>query len=148
MGTRPPNYDEFVTNSLQMVQSAKANYDTLRTAQAAQSGLLAQKDALEAKVRGQQKLLQEVSRIEETYDKDYLDRKRAGPRTSAFGKIGMANTQDWAIFLYFLSYGLFSAAILVYATYLSTRKIATFLFFGILMLIFGLFSLLMIRYYG
>lgn len=149
MTTPQGGYSELVANSLQMVQSAKASYDSYQAANQAQASILQTKQTLEAKLNEQTRALQELSRVESTYDKDYLDVKAAGglPKT-AFGVMGLTSTQDWVLFLYFLSFGVCSVAVLLYVTYRSTKKLQAFLFVGAFMALVGLFSTLAIRYYG
>lgn len=138
-----------VANSLQQVQTAKENYDSYQAAKQAQASILQTKQTLEGKASEQTRSLQELSRVESTFDKDYLDVKAAGglPKT-AFGVMGLTSTQDWVLFLYFLSFGLCSLAVLLYVTYRSTKKLVAFSFVGSFMTLVGLFSTLAIHYYG
>ena len=52
--------------------------------------------------------LQEFDRVEEVYDREFLDRKMNPPTIGLFSKYGLITTQDWVLAMFFLSYVAFS----------------------------------------
>ena len=51
--------------------------------------------------------LQEFDRIEEVYDREFLDRKTNPPTIGLLSKYGLITTQDWVLAMFFLSYIVF-----------------------------------------
>lgn len=52
--------------------------------------------------------LQELDRVEEVYDREFLDRKKNPTSFGLFSRYGLQTTQDWVLAYFFLSYVFFS----------------------------------------
>jgi len=57
--------------------------------------------------------LQEYDRIENAYDREFMDRKNNPVSRGFFTNMGLLTTQDWVLAFFFLSYIIFSIVIFI-----------------------------------
>jgi len=98
--------------------------------------------------REKEQILNELNRIEETYDADYLERKAAPPQRSIMTILGLKTTQDKTIALFYLAYVLFSIAFTLYIIRLSTKKIIAGSFILVILTGIGILLTLGLVNYG
>jgi Flp pilus assembly protein TadB len=67
--------------------------------------------------------IQDLDRQEETYDREFLDRKNNPPTVGLFNKMGLRTTEDWVIAYFFFSYFVFVLLCLINVLIYSTKKV-------------------------
>jgi hypothetical protein len=111
------------------------------------STLQAQKDALTADVRDLKLRMKELERVEQTYEKEYLDKKHYPANRGILYKLGLHSIQDFTIAAFIISYVFFAIVMILYATMISTSKFTTFFIMLVTMIVLGLlFGLALIRF--
>jgi hypothetical protein len=111
------------------------------------STLQAQKDALKADVRDLELRMKELERVEQTYEKEFLDKKHYPANRGFLYKLGLHSLQDFTIAAFILSYVFFAIVMILYAMMVSTSKFTTFFIMLITMIVIGLlFGLALIRF--
>ena len=130
------------------LQTTQTTFDTYIAAKTNVQPLIDQGMKIEASLRDTQHRLKELNQLDETYTQSYLDFKANPPKLDFFSRYGLRTTQDWAIALFYFSYGLFSLVILMYAFVNSVLKIYAFFFVFTLLAIFLLIFTTLLTYYG
>ena len=111
------------------------------------SDLQAQKNTLETEVRDLQLRMKELERVEQTYEKEYLDKKQHPANKGILYHIGLHTAQDFTIALFCISYLFFSCVMIMYATIFSTSKFITFFITTIVMVVIAqIFGIMLITY--
>jgi hypothetical protein len=87
------------------------------------SSYLNESDSLDKQLQKLNLQLQELTRQEETYDREFLDRKQNPPNRGIFYKVGLRTTEDWVIAYFFFSYMMFVIVLLTYVLIYSTKKV-------------------------
>ena len=87
------------------------------------SSYLPESDNLDRQIQKQNLQLQDLTRQEETYDREFLDRKQNPSNTGIFYRIGLRTTEDWVFAYFFFSYMIFVLILLLYVLRHSTKKI-------------------------
>ena len=112
------------TSAQQALATSQVLFDQLqqqRTARAGESNALSGLMAEEAKLR------QEVANIRGTadvYDREYLDTLEAGLECPGFWRRrGFRTTGDWALFFFFLAYGILFVVSFIYVLRFSSRRL-------------------------
>ena len=109
--------------------------------------LQAQKSALETEVRDLQLQMKELERVEQTYEKEYLDKKNYPADKGLFYKLGLHSVQDFTIAVFCVSYVFFAVVMILYGTMVSNTKFTTFFIMFLVMIVIGLlFGFALIRY--
>lgn len=109
--------------------------------------LQAQKSALETEVRDLQLQMKELERVEQTYEKEYLDKKNYPADKGLFYKLGLHSVQDFTIAVFCVSYVFFAVVMILYGTMVSNTKFTTFFIMFLVMIVLGLlFGFALIRY--
>ena len=112
------------------------------------SSYLPESDNLDRQIQKQNLQLQDLTRQEEIYDREFLDRKQNPSNTGIFYRIGLRTTEDWVFAYFFFSYMIFVLILLFYVLRYSTKKIyavATVTGIGIL---FGILSTFLLYRYA
>lgn len=108
--------------------------------------LQAQKDALKVDVRDLQLQMKELERVEQTYEKEYLDKKHYPANKGFLYKLGLHSVQDFTIATFLMSYLFFAIVMILYAMKISNSKFTTFFIMLISMIVLGLlFGFALIR---
>lgn len=111
------------------------------------STLQAQKDALTADVRDLELRMKELERVEQTYEKEYLDKKHYPAKKGLLYRLGLHSVQDFTIAAFCMSYLFFAIVMILYAMIVSTSKFTTFFIMLFTMIILGLlFGFALIRF--
>jgi hypothetical protein len=130
------------------LQTTQTTFDTYIAAKTNVQPLIDQGMKIEENLRETQHRLNELNQLDETYEQAYLDFKANPPKLDFFSRYGLRTTQDWAIALFYFSYGLFSIIILMYAFVNSVQKVYAFFFVFTLLAVFLLISTTLLTYYG
>jgi phage terminase large subunit-like protein len=130
------------------LQNTQTTFDTYIAAKTNVQPLIDQNLEIEGDLRDLQHRLNELNQLDDTYTQTYLDFKANPPKKSFFSGLGLRTTQDWAIAIFYFSYLIFSAIILMYAFVNSVQKIYAFFFVFTLLSVFLLISTTMLMYYG
>ena len=130
------------------LQTTQTTFDTYIAAKTNVQPLIDQAIKIDANLRDTQHRLKELNQLDETYTQSYLDFKANPPKLDFFSRYGLRTTQDWAIALFYFSYGLFSIIILMYAFVNSVQKIYAFFFVFTLLSTFLLIITTLLTYYG
>ena len=112
------------------------------------SSYLPESDNLDRQLQKQNLQLHDLTRQEEIYDREFLDRKQNPSNTGIFYRIGLRTTEDWVFAYFFFSYMIFVLILLFYVLRYSTKKIyavATVTGIGIL---FGILSTFLLYRYA
>lgn len=92
---------------------------------------------------------EELHRVEQTYDREFLDRVNTPPPAKGFfSKFGLVATQDWVMALFFMSYITFSIAISIFIVVRSDSKINAMGIALFIILVLGLMTGLLIFKYA
>jgi hypothetical protein len=92
--------------------------------------------------------IQELDRLEQTYDREFLDRKKNPIKKGIFYRLGLRTTEDWVLTYFFFSYIMFIVFLLINILKHSPKKVvASALVIGIGLLV-GFVSLLLIYRYA
>jgi hypothetical protein len=67
--------------------------------------------------------IQDIERKEQTYDREFLDRKSNPPKKGFFHSIGLRTTEDFVFAYFFFSYLIFFLMMFIIILIYSTRKI-------------------------
>jgi len=92
--------------------------------------------------------LQELDRIEDTYDREFLDRKNNTKKVGLVSKLGLVTTQDWVLALFFLSYVIFTIALFITIVKGAQNKIKAIIFVFCLTGVLGMVLTTMVRRYA
>ena len=92
--------------------------------------------------------LQELDRIEEVYDREFLDRKKNPSSFGLLSKVGLQTTQDWVLAFFFLSYIIFSVLFIVMIVIGAENKTKGGIFAFCVTGVFGVLITLMISRYA
>ena len=130
------------------LKNATAQFQSYLDLKSQRQPLLNQRDSLKAEARELQFKINEINRIEETYDQEYLDRKTNPPRKGVFASLGLRNTQDWVLAMFYFFYGIFTLIFTLYAIRFSVKKTWAALFIVSIMFSIGVFFTMGLVYYG
>lgn len=110
-------YDNLIvqlSNMRQLLTTATTMYQQYTAVQRNQGSDLQYLTELSEKEMALQKELDVAKHTAETYDREFQDRRRNPRPLGLFERAGLKTTQDWALFLLYVSIGsLFLAAIVV-----------------------------------
>ena len=141
-------YNATIQQAQQALVQIQTTYTTYSTALSTNTDIIAQQSDIKKQIDEKTLILNELNRVEGTYDRDYLDRRVSPPAKSFFGKMGLSTTQDWALAFFFFAFLTMTAVILVLLLLHSTQKLRlgvfTLLVTGALTFLFAL----LIRFYG
>lgn len=91
---------------------------------------------------------EELERVEQTYDREFLDRVNAPPPTKGFlQKYGLVTTQDWVMSMFLLAFITFSMSLILLFVVHSQAKLKAFLIALSIIIISGAFTGLLIFKY-
>ena len=133
---------------MSLVAELQNLYSSYSTQASSISSYLPESDNLDRQIQKQNLQLQDLTRQEETYDREFLDRKQNPSNTGIFYRIGLRTTEDWVFAYFFFSYMIFVLILLLYVLRHSTKKIyavATVTGIGIL---FGILSTFLLYRYA
>jgi len=103
---------------------------------------------LDKEIQGIHLQIQELDRQEQTYDREFMDRKKEPVKTGIFSRIGLRTTEDFVMTYFFFSYLMFFLMVLINVLVYSTKKVfAVGVVIGVGML-FGFLSILLIYRYA
>jgi hypothetical protein len=103
---------------------------------------------LDKEIQGIHLQIQELDRQEQTYDREFMDRKKEPAKTGIFSRIGLRTTEDFVMTYFFFSYLMFFLMVLINVLVYSTKKVfAVGMVIGVGML-FGFLSILLIYRYA
>ena len=123
----------------QALTTAEYLFNQLQSQRSARQG---DSNALSGLMTEEAKLRQEVANIRgaaDVYDREYMDTVEAGLEGPGFWRRrGFRTTGDWALFFFFLSYGILFVVSFIYVLRFSSRRLIAaaavlgiFAFFGI-----------------
>ena len=92
--------------------------------------------------------LQELDRIEEVYDREFIDRKKNPSSFGLLSKVGLQTTQDWVLAFFFLSYIIFSILFIVMIVMGAEKKMKGLIFAFCVTGVSGVLITLMISRYA
>jgi len=123
--TPPPgiSFNDLSTNTNSLLADTATRFQQYMDLKSQRQTIIDQNTQVQATMHDRQQILNELNRMEQTYDEDYLERKAAPPQRSIMTILGLKTTQDKAIALFYLAYVLFSIAFTLYIVRLSTKKI-------------------------
>lgn len=98
-------------------------YSIYSTQSSSSSSYSSESDNLDKQIQKLNLQLQELTRQEETYDREFLDRKKNPSNTGIFYRVGLRTTEDWVLAYFFLSYFLFIFTLLIYVLIYSSKKV-------------------------
>jgi len=130
------------TNLINVLQT---DLQTYKNAITNTQSLVAQKNDLTAEVRDLTLQMKELDRVEQTYEKEYLDRKHSPAEKKAWG---LNSAQDFALAAFYFSYFFFAAVFTLYATINSAAKLYTLLTLVVTFFMIGLLMTFAIINYG
>lgn len=108
-----------------------ANLPNMAPYKAENSALLEEASELDRK-------LQEYDRIENAYDREFMDRKNNPVSRGFFTNIGLLTTQDWVLAFFFLSYVIFSIVIFIKIVFKADDKPKASIFVFIITVVLGI----------
>lgn len=94
------------------------------------------------------KQLEDIHRKEQTYDREFLDRRATPPKPGMFDMLGLQTSQDWSIFLLYFSYFFFSIILFLNAILYSSKKLIAGLAAVSFSFVMGMIGTLMIHRYA
>lgn len=103
---------------------------------------------LDAKIQGLNLEKQELNRQEETYDREFLDRRASAPPKGILYLMGLRTTEDWVFVYFFFSYFMFFLLLLITVLMYSEKKSYGSAIVVGAGLIFGLLSLYLLYRYA
>jgi hypothetical protein len=77
---------------------------------------------LDKEIQGLNLQKQELNRQEETYDREFLDRRAAAPPKGILYLMGLRTTEDWVFAYFFFSYFMFFLLLLITVLIYSEKK--------------------------
>ena len=98
------------------------------------------------KISGKQVILQDIKDAVETYNREFIERQNE--LKSNPDKPFLSTTQDWALFILFSSYALFSLGVLIYIFRFSKRSFLLGSVFIFLTVIIYTFLVFIVQRYG
>jgi hypothetical protein len=117
-----PDDTDFATQKslvVAMLNNSQGQFDAYQQMKTAQSSSIRQREELENEKNRLQSELANARKDAEAYDREFLDRTRAGmdkpSRTAAYG---ISTLQDWVLFLFYISY---AAATIALAAFVGLR---------------------------
>lgn len=132
-----------------MLSNSQGQFDAYQQMKAAQSSSIRQRDELENEKNRLQSELANARKGAEAYDREFLDRTRAGmDKPSRTATYGISTLQDWVLFLFYISY---AAATLALAIFIGMRAQSNKIV-GVVGVLLGsaflgiLFSLVIVRF--
>ena len=148
--TAPPgiSFNDLSTNVNQLMVTTSDKFQQYLSIKSQRQPIINQNTEVQTELRDKQQILNELNRMEETYDEDYLERKAAPTQRSIMTTLGLKTTQDKAIALFYLAYVLFSIAFTLYIIRLSTKKIIAGSFILVILTGIGILLTLGIVNYG
>jgi hypothetical protein len=66
------------------------------------------RNTLTSELSDTNRALEEYDRVEEVYDREFIDRTENPPSVGLFSNLGLITTQDWVLAYFYISYILFS----------------------------------------
>ena len=109
---------------------------------------LADSKNLDNKIQGLNLQLQQINRQEETYDREFLDRKSNPSKKGFLYRMGLRTTEDFVFAYFFFSYIIFFFILLVTVQLYSTTKVFASAIVVGSGLIFGLTALYFLYWYA
>jgi len=148
--TRPPGigFNDLATNTNQLLASTATTFQQFMSLKTQRQPIVDDNTKAQAVLHEKQQILNELNRIEETYDADYLERKATPSQRSIMTLLGLKTTQDKAIALFYLAYVLFSISLTLYIVRLSTKKIIAGSFILVILTGIGILLTLGVINYG
>lgn len=70
-------------------------------------------NTLAIEAEGINRKLQEFDRIEDTYDREFIDRKKNPTQFGLISNTGLLTTQDWILAFFFISYAIFTVLLFI-----------------------------------
>ena len=141
-------YNATIQGAQQALVQIQTTYADYSTALSTNTDILSQQSDIQKQIEEKTLILNELNRVEGTYDRDYLDRRVTGPVKSFFGKMGLSSTQDWALAFFFAAFITMVAVILILLLINSTQKLRLGIFTLLVAGAFNFVFALLIRFYG
>jgi hypothetical protein len=102
-----------------MLSNSQGQFDAYQQMKTAQASSIRQREELENEKNRLQAELANARKGAEAYDREFLDRTRAGmDKPSRTATYGISTLQDWVLFLFYISY---AAATLALAGFIGMR---------------------------
>jgi membrane-bound ClpP family serine protease len=90
-------------------------------------------------LQGLRNHLNQLNKSEETYNQEYLDRKKIVVPPTFFEKIGIRTLQDWVLLGFFTSYGILALVFSLYITrFAGENRLPVLGVVGVLAIVLGL----------
>ena len=149
-GSTPPgiSFRDLSTETKQLLVTTSTNFQGYITLKAQRQPIIDNNIKVQSDLHDTEQILNELNRMEETYEEDYLERKAAPSQRSIMTILGLKTTQDKVIALFYLAYVLFSIAFTLYIVRLSTKKIIAGSFILVILTGLGILLTLGIVNYG
>lgn len=149
-GSTPPeiSFRDLSTETKQLLVTTSTNFQGYITLKAQRQPIIDNNIKVQSDLHDTEQILNELNRMEETYEEDYLERKAAPSQRSIMTILGLKTTQDKVIALFYLAYVLFSIAFTLYVVRLSTKKIIAGSFILVILTGLGILFTLGIINYG
>lgn len=141
----PPSLNDIITSYLIDLPN---KYSTYAMQSSSNNSISTDSVELDKQVQDLNLQLQKLNRQEETYDREFLDRKNNPPERGLFYKVGLRTTEDWVIAYFLFSYTIFFLLGLTYVLMYSTKKIIGAALVIGTALLFGFISLLLLHRYA
>jgi hypothetical protein len=124
------------------------NQYSIYSAQSSNSGsYMADSRNIDNNIQALNLQLQDLDRQEQTYDREFLDRKNNPSKKGFFHKIGLRTTEDFVLAYFFFSYVMFFLILFIMIQFYSTTRVYASALVVAAGLIFGFLTLyLMYRY--
>lgn len=94
-------------------QQVKGNQSGAATANREEMESLAQKKAV----------LADLTRVEQTFEREYLDRRAAAPAGNLFARMGLQDAQDWSLAMFYVAYAVLTGAAVLQVLRWSQQKV-------------------------
>ena len=140
-----PSINDIITSYLVDLPN---KYSTFSMQTSSSNTVLSDSTELDRQVQDLNLQIQKLNRQEETYDREFLDRKNNPAERGLFYKIGLRTTEDWVIAYFLFSYLIFFLLALLYVLIYSTKKVIGAALVVAFTLLFGFISLLLLHRYA